>query len=125
MIRSLSRPVTNSSPLAEKSQIARPQVVLFRRLPPARLTAKCLLGRLLLLPIAQTHAGTADPDLAHLMLGQRNARFRLDNQHFFVGEVATAPDQEPFVLVAGRHGDDAVFVQRLAVETADGGRFCM
>ena len=54
--------------------------------------------------------------------GSWNAGFRFDDQHFFVGEDPSAADQQTFVLVAGRHGNHAVFIERLAVESPDRGR---
>ena len=65
MIRSLSRPVTNSSPSLQKAQVAGAQEGAFAGV--CQMGAERLLGFLGPVPIALGHAGPGDPDLADLV----------------------------------------------------------
>ena len=106
--------------VAQKAQIARSEV----ELPLGRvgqLSVERLLRVIVLAPIPLTHAWAANPNLTHLVFGELDAGFRLDDQYLFVRKDPPAPDQQTFILVASRHGNDAVFVQCFPVKTPDRG----
>ena len=75
--------------------------------------------RIFLPPVPLADARAANPNFTHLVFGQRDAGFRFDDQHLFFRKDPPAPDQQTFILVARRHRNHAMLVERLPVEPPD------
>ena len=89
---------------------------------PGDLRVEQLCGRFRLVPVALRDTGAADPDFAHLMIGQPLEALRIDDRHLFIRQHVTAADDPADAGLVRLRIHDPVLVERFAVERAHHGR---